>query len=418
MPRRKRTIAGIDLGSSKVTSVIADVSPDEIVVRGINSAPTRSIVKGVIRDLNQCAAEIDASFSGAVYASGVHVDSVHLAVTSKDLVSVPRFAEIRLESAQVEISQQHIDRLFDSIRETASNKGYIRLQRIVQEFEVNETRGVRNPLGMFGERLAVRVQDIIGPEWLLNNYKKALDRLGLKVVSLIPSILCAGEAVLTTEEKNTGCILLDLGHGTTDAAIYRDGSAAYTDTIPVGVGNFETDFMQGLGVSLEEAQRIRRSFFKAWTSSSQPDAEDIIDIKFYGHAEFAKIKRQKVMEVALPRLEEWSSLIRRSLRDSGMLESVPGGVVLSGGGAFIREIVGFFRHHLGKPVRIGIPRGYSHLFEEFRAPQYASALGITSFAGAGEREEAYGPGFLENVADFFLDLVNRVGKKGETPPKK
>jgi len=270
---------------------------------------------------------------------------------------------------------------------------------------------------MFGERLAVRVQDIIGPEWLLNNYKKALDRLGLKVVSLIPSILCAGEAVLTTEEKNTGCILLDLGYGTTDVAIYRDGSAAYTDTIPVGVGNFESDFMQGLGVSLEEAQRIRRSFFKAWTSSNQPDADDVIDVKFYGHSEFAKIKRQKVVEIALPRLEEWSALIRRSLRDSGMLESVPGGVVLTGGGAFIREIVGFFRHHLGKPVRIGIPRGYSHLFEEFRAPQYASALGITSFAGASAREEAYGPGFLENVADFFLDLVNRVGKKREPVEK-
>jgi cell division protein FtsA len=409
MRRGSKTVAGIDLGSSKITSVIADVAPDEVMVRGINSTPAKSIVKGVIRDLNQCAAEIDASFSGAVYSSGVHIDRVHLAVTCKDLVSTPLTGEIKLERAENEITQEHIDRLLDSIRTPPHEGQFALLQRIVQEYEVNETRGVRDPLGMFGERLAVRVQDIVGPEWLLNNYRKALDRVGLTVKSLIPSILAAGEAVLTTEEKNTGCVLLDLGHGTTDIALYRDGSAAYTSTIAVGTGNFDTDLMQGLGVSMEEAQRIRRGFLKAWITVSQSDADDVIDIKFYGHTEYAKIKKQKVIEIALPRLQEWAQLIKNDLKETGLMASIPGGVVLTGGGCYLREVTGFFQHHLDKPVRIGMPRGYSHLFDEFRAPPYASALGITSFAGREEPERGYETSFLENVAEAFLNLLARLG---------
>jgi len=409
MRHRSKTVAGIDLGSSKITSVIADVTPDEVLIRGINTTPSKSIVKGVIRDLNQCAAEIDASFSGAVYSSGVHIDQVHLAVTCKDLVSMPLTGELRLEGAENEITQAHVDRLLESIRTPPREGQFALLQRIVQEYEVNETHGVRNPLGMFGERLAVKVQDIIGPEWLLNNYRKALDRVGLTVKSLIPSILASGEAVLTTEEKNTGCVLLDLGHGTTDIALYRDGSAMYTSTISVGSGNFDTDFMQGLGVSLDEAQRIRRGFLKAWINVSQADADDVIDIKFYGHTEYAKIKKQKVIEIALPRLHEWAQLIKRNLEDSGLLASIPGGVVLTGGGCYLREVTGFFQHHLGKPVRIGLPRGYSHLFDEFRAPQYASALGITSFAGREEPERGHETSFLENVAEAFLSLIARLG---------
>ncbi|OGK08231.1 MAG: cell division protein FtsA [Candidatus Riflebacteria bacterium RBG_13_59_9] len=416
MRKRVKPIAGIDLGSSKITSVIAEVLPDEVIIRGINSTPSKSIVKGVIRDLNQCAAEIDASFSGAVYSSGIHVEQVHLAVTCKDLVSVPLAGEIRLDQAKNEITQEHIDRLLASIKMPRRDGQFALLQRIVQEFEVNKTAGVRNPLGMFGERLAVKVQDVIGPEWLLNNYRKALDRVGLTLKSLIPSVLAAGEAVLTTEEMNTGCVLLDLGHGTTDLALYRDGSAVYTDTIPVGIANLESDLMQGLGVSLHEAQRIRRSFLKAWISLNQADADDIIDVKFYGHNEYAKVKKHKVMEIVLPRLDEWAQLVKRGLRESGLLETIPGGVVLTGGGCYLREVTGFFQQHLGKPVRIGIPRGYSHLFEEFRAPQFAAALGITSFARREEREHVYKPGFLENVAEVFMDFLSRLGPRERKEP--
>ena len=132
MRRGSRTVAGIDLGSSKITSVIADVTPDEVLIRGINATPSKSIVKGVIRDLNQCAAEIDASFSGAVYSSGVHIDQVHLAVTCKDLVSTPLTGELRLEGAENEITQAHIDRLLESIHTPPREGQFALLQRIVQ----------------------------------------------------------------------------------------------------------------------------------------------------------------------------------------------------------------------------------------------------------------------------------------------
>jgi cell division protein FtsA len=226
--------------------------------------------------------------------------------------------------------------------------------------------------------------------------------------------------VLTDEEKDTGCILLDLGHGTTEIAIYRDGSGIFTSTIPIGVGNFDNDLMQGLGVGLSEAQRIRKSFVRAWTGPTQADADDIIDVKFYGHNEYAKVKKQKVVEIAAPRLDEWAALVKRELNASGLMPSIPGGIAICGGGCHMREITAFFQHHLGRPVRIGMPRGYSHLFEEFRNPAYASALGIVTFAAREEYEPRYtepGVGFLENVADYFLNLLSRLGGKKDEGEK-
>jgi cell division protein FtsA len=188
----------------------------------------------------------------------------------------------------------------------------------------------------------------------------------------------------------------------------------------VGVGNFDNDLMQGLGVSLTEAQRVRRSFLRAWTSLAQADPDDIIDIKFYGHNEYAKVKKQKIVEIAMPRLDEWAALVKRELNASGLMPTVPGGIVLCGGGCHMREITTFFQHHLGRPVRIGMPRGYSHLFEEFRTPAYASALGIVTFAAREEYEQRYaepGVSFLEHVADYFFNLLSRFGGKKDEGEK-
>jgi len=402
-----RIIAGIDLGSSKTTSVIAELAHDEILVRGINWAPATSIVKGVVRDLNRCAQEVNASFSGAVYSSGIHAEEVHLAFTCKDLTSVPLKGSIRLLDKEHEITREDVERLLDSLELPPQHRQYERLQRIVQEFIVNETEGVLDPTGMFGEELAVKVQDVLGPPWLLANYKKVLERVGLRAKSLVPSVLAAGCAVLTEEEMNTGCVLLDLGHGTTDIALYRDGSPLFTATIPVGGGNLDVDLMEGLGVNLEEAQRIKKSFVRAWVQADAADAEEVIDIKFFGHREYAKVKKQKVYEIVLPRLAEWAELIKQRLYGSGLMHTVPGGVVVTGGGAYMREITGFLSHHLGKPVRIGIPRGFSHLFEEFRAPQFSSALGIPAFAARSLEEtysEPYPLTLLEELGRFFAEL--------------
>lgn len=402
-----RAIAGIDLGSSKITSVIAELTRDEILVRGINWTPAKSIVKGVVRDLNLCAREVNASFSGAVYSSGIHVEEVHLAFTCKDLTSVPLEGRIRLSGKEHEITPEDVEHLLNSLEAPPQHQQYERLQRIIQEFIVNQTEGVRDPTGMFGEELAVRAQDVLGPPWLLANYKKVLERVGLEAKSLVPSVLAAGRAVLTEEEMNTGCVLLDLGHGTTDIALYRGGSPLFTATIPIGGANLDVDLMEGLGVNLEEAQRVKKSFVKAWVQADTADADEVIDIKFFGHREYTKVKKQKVYEIVLPRLAEWAELIKERLYGSGFMHTIPGGVVVTGGGAYLREITNFLAHHLGKPVRIGIPRGFSHLFEEFRAPQFASALGIAAFAASTAEEtrsEPYSLTLVQEIGRFFADL--------------
>lgn len=417
-----KTIAGIDIGSSKITSVIAQLTDEEIVIRGISSAPTKSISKGILRDLNLCAQEIDASFSSAVYSSGVHIDKVHLSLTSKQIKLLKQVGDKILDSEPRAITDQDVEELLASIPDSGLSEGEVRIQRIPEEFILNDAEGVRNPVGMVASKLSVKAQDVICPSWLLSNYERALERVGLGVLSVIPSIFCAASAVLTEEEAETGCILLDLGHGTTDIGIFRDGHATYMSTLPVGGSNFDTDIMQGLGVGYDEAQRIKKSFVKAWIKPEPQEGDEFIDIRLYGQKEYSKVKKQKLIEVVLPRLEEWAQLIKREIEQSGLSASIPGGVVLVGGGSYMRDITTFFSHHLKRAVRIGLPIGFSHLFEEFRAPQYASALGIASFAKGLEREVKAVPlSFLEELYSFFSELwysMPWVKKKGEDSLKK
>ena len=401
------TVAGIDLGSSKITSIIADAYPDEIIVRAINATPTKSIVKGIVKDLNQCALEIDASLSSAIYSSGVHIEKVYLSLTHKDVFSVPveggkTFAESK------EITREDVEEFIESVRPPYETRGYL-LRRIVREFIVDGTPGIKNPVGMFGKDLSVLVQDVLGPPGLLVNFERIFERLGLKIIGVVPAILSAGEAVLTEEEKETGSILIDLGHGTTDIAIYRDGSPAFTATIPVGGANLDFDLMQGLGVGLEEAQRIKKAFVRAWVKPEPSEFDELIDVKFFGRKEYSKLKKQRLIEVVLPRLEEWAGLIKGKISESGLLPLIPGGVILVGGGCYLRDILSFFNHHLGRPVRIGLPIGFSHLFDEFRAPQYASALGIPAFARL-EREEIPVRGLTawEEFVAFFKDIYKSI----------
>ncbi len=401
----KGIIAGIDIGSSKITSVVAEIAEEDVIIRGINTTPARSVVKGLVKDVNLCAREIDASFSGAVYSSGVSLEKVYVAVSSKEMVFKAVSGELKLGDSPREITIEDVEKLSNSIETVAGMPGYELLQRIVQEYLINNSGGVRNPVGMFGNVLSLNAQDVLAPSWLMNNYRTALDRVGLEVAGIVPSILSASEAVLTDEERNTGCVIIDLGHGTTDIGIYRDGLAVYISTVLVGGANFDRDIMQGLGVGLEEAQRIKKAFVKAWVKPEQEELDDLIDVKLYGQREYSKIKKQKLIEVVLPRLEEWAALVKNDLGQSGFVEQVPGGIVLVGGGSYMREVGPFFRHHLKRAVRIGLPIGYSRLFDEFRAPQYASALGIANYVrlteGAGP---AFTLTFADEVYNFFVTL--------------
>ncbi len=402
-------VAGIDIGSSKITSIIAEFTEDDIIIKGINAVPTKSIVKGMVRDINTCSQEIDASFSGAVYSSGVSVEKVYLSVVSKEIFFKSVVGEIDLGKEPRELTHDDVEKLLASVNSETIEEGYERFNRVIQYFTVNEMSGVRNPVGMYGTKLSLTAQDVIGPTWLVNNYRRAVERVGLEVIGVIPSALCAGHAVSTEEELETGSILLDLGHGTTNIAVFRDGAGIYMSILTIGGANLDTDIMHGLGVGLEEAQRIKKAFVKAWVKPEQQEMDELIDVKLFGQRKYSKMKKQKLIDVVVPRLEEWAQLINKRLTESGYLSSIPGGIILVGGGCHMREIVPFFQHHLKRAVRIGLPIGFSHLFDEFRAPQYASALGIASFARLIHREiQAYPLSFIDEAYRLFTDFWNSL----------
>lgn len=412
-----RVIVGIDIGSTKICSVVGELDPARgLVLRGQpNSVPSEAVIRGTVRDLNQLAQDLDQSFSGALYRSGLSTDEVFVGINGREMSSETSTAELPIAHADGEVHQEDIDEILRHAA-PALEHGRVVVHTMVKQWTLDGVRLRKSPLGMIGRRLSVETHTVTGAQAQLANLDRAIQRCGLKVRNYVHSLIAAGEAVLTPEEKNSGCILLDIGGGSTDVGVFAHGTLAFSVSIPLGAQSYVNDLKQGLGVSVEEAQRILKSHGRAWMESDTEELEDFVDVKFFGRREYDKIKRRRIFEIMQPRTDEMLELVLQAVHASGYQNSIASGAVLVGGGAALRKLRSFLQRGLGRQVRLGLPQGIGHLLDEYRTPAYAVALGLLLFGARQEEEQVQrGGGFfdevLEAMGDIFRGLFRR--RKGE-----
>lgn len=262
---------------------------------------------------------------------------------------------------------------------------------------------------------------LIGPESQIANLERAIGRVQLKVRSYVYTLVAAAECVLTPEEKGAGCVLIDFGGGTTDVGVFLNGTLTYSRSIPIGGQNYDHDLKQGLQISFDEAQRIKKSYGKAWTDPDPEELETFIDVKYYGRREFDKVKRRRVYEIMQPRTEELLERLYEALHESDQFQRAAGGIVIVGGGSLLRNLRGVLKTVFGREVRMGVPLPrVAHVLDEYKTPAMAPTLGLLLYGATyrdplAEEEQSFFGELGSAIGDVMKDVWKRLKGEGGKP---
>jgi cell division protein FtsA len=403
------TIVAIDVGTTKVCTLVAEPSDDaELRIVGIGTATSRGLRKGVVLDVEQATAAIAESVEKAEQISGYAIDSAFVGISGSHISGINSRGIAAISGGERLIAPADISRAMDAARAIAIPPAREMLHVIPRGYIVDEQDGVRNPVGLRGFRLEVEAHIVTGARASIHNLAECVQNAGLRVEHLIVQAIAAGEAVLADPEKDLGVAVVDIGGGTTDMAVFIDGSVWHTVVLPVGGNHLTHDLAVGLRTPFTVAEGLKTEFGHAIPDSFDPDAT--IDATSFGDDSHRSIPRLQLSEIIRVRMEEILELILREIKRSGYDGLLPAGVVLCGGTAELAGIKQLARDTLGLPVRIGTPRGLEGLVESVRDPAHACSVGLLLWAlryapDASHNGPRGGQGYWRRLKDLFGALT-------------
>jgi len=397
-------ITGIDIGTSKITTIIASQSKEKetINVIGVANCLSKGMRRSQIVDIEEAVDAIAESIEAAERMAGYSISHAFVSVGGVHIESSNSKGVVAVAEPEGEINLADVNRVVEAARAISLPASREILHVIPRDFSVDGQSGIKDPLGMSGVRLEVETHIITGSSTATRNLIKCVEELGIEVDSMVFSGLAASEAVLTETEKELGVCLVDIGGGTTSIAVFIDGSLAYSSVLPIGAKNVTNDLAIGLRVSLNSAEKIKLILAK---EEKDDKKEEELDLKKIGIEEdMDKVSRKTLTEgIIRPRLNEIFQMVGEELKKSDYGGSTPAGIVLSGGGAQTIGIISACKRTLSLPVRIGVPQGLSGLIEEINTPDFASAYGLILY---GLRTA----GKSEGKSFSFNKLGNIMGK--------
>ncbi len=404
---KDRIVVGIDAGSTKVTTLIAEVSRhNNVHIIGVGVAPSRGLRKGVVINIDETVESIATSVEKAERISGHKVSRAYVGIAGTHVTSLNNRGVVAVAHPDRTITAEDVARAIDAAQviNVPSNREI--LHTIPRHFIVDGQEGVRNPVAMLGYRLDVETHIVTGAVTAIQNLTKCFHRVGIEVEQIVLQSLAASEAVLTDEEKEMGVALVDIGGGTTEIAIFVDGSVWHTGVLSVGGNHITNDIAVRLRTPFAEADEIKIKYAHALVSEIDP--EEMVEVQTFGNGRVQTVPRRDICEVAEARLEETLQLVRGEIRRSGYDGLLPAGVVLVGGTAQLQGIVDLATELLQLPARQGIPRGVHGLVDTVDGPAYATSVGLILW-GARSRDRAIDRRVVANRDDRFAADSHRVG---------
>ncbi len=372
----KNLIVGLDIGTSKVVAIVGEIKPDaEIEIIGIGSHPSRGLKKGVVVNIESTVQSIQRAVEEAELMAGCEIHSVYAGIAGSHIRSLNSHGIVAIKDK--EVAQGDVERVIDAARAVAIPADQKILHILPQEFIIDDQDGIREPVGMSGVRLESRVHMVTGAVSAAQNIIKCVRRCGLEVDDLILEQLGSSFAVLSDDEKELGVCLVDIGGGTTDIAVFTEGSIRHTAVIPIAGDQVTNDIAVALRTPTHHAEEIKIKYACALTQLAAPD--ETIEVPSIGERPARRLSRQTLAEVVEPRYEELLSLVQAELRRSGFEDLVAGGVVLTGGSAKMEGLIELAEEVFHMPVRLGLPQYVTGLVDVVRNPIYATGVGLLLF---------------------------------------
>jgi cell division protein FtsA len=375
MQGQENIIVGLDIGTTKICAVVGEKTGDKINIVGIGTHPSIGLRKGVVVNIESTVESIQKAVEEAELMAGCEISSVYAGIAGGHITGFNSRGIVAIKGP--EVTQQDVDRVIDAARAVAIPMDREVIHVIPQEFIIDDQGGIQNPVGMSGVRLEAKIHIVTGAVTSAHNIVKCANRSGLDVCDIVLEPLASGEAVLTSEEKDVGTALLDLGGGTSDLAIFSGNNIKHTFVLALGGNNLTNDISIGLRASIAEAEKIKKKY--GTCVARNISSEETIEVPGMGGRKPRKLPRQILGEILEPRVEEIFTLIKREISRSGMDRIVTSGVVLTGGTSLLEGVEDIAETVFDLPSRLGTPRGISGLTDVVNNPMYATGVGLVLY---------------------------------------
>ena len=380
-------VVGLDIGTTKVCAVVGEVSEDGITILGVGMVPCRGLRKGIVANIDWTVRSIKDAIDSAQTMAGVEIRTVYAGIAGSHIRSQGSDGVAAIAGG--EVTRSDVERVLEGARAIPVDADRQILHVLPREYMVDSQDGIRDPIGMSGVRLGVKVNLVTAATSCVQNVIRCAERCGLTVADVVLQPLASSEAVLSDDEKEIGVAVVDIGGGTTDIICYIDGGIAHTSVIPVGGNNITSDIAAGLRTPMAEADRLKRLSGCALGRMVADDEE--IEVPGVGGHAPRRTARRVLSDIIEPRVEEIFAVIRKRIEDTGMLEQLSAGVVLTGGAVLLAGMTDFAEEILGMPVRIGMPNGVKGITQLVHGPEFATGVGLVKYGAHAMREAQLAP---------------------------
>jgi cell division protein FtsA len=403
----KNLIVGLDIGTSKIAAIVAEMTPEGgFEVIGMGSSPSRGLKKGVVVNIESTVNAIQRALEEAELMADCKIRDVWTGIAGSHIRSFNSHGMVAIKDR--EVAQSDVDRVVETAKAIPIPTDQQILHVLNQEFVIDGQEDVREPLGMSGVRLEVKVHIVTGAVSAAQNIMKCVRRCGLEVNDLILQPLASAMAVLSEDEKDLGVCLVDIGGGTSDIAVFTQGAIRHTAVIPIAGDQITNDIAMALRTPTKEAEEIKRRYGCALRELADP--QEMVEVPGVGERGSKKMSRQTLAEVIEPRVEELYSLVQAELRRSGFEELLSSGIVITGGSAAMQGMVELGEEVFHMPVRLGLPSYAGGLSEVIRNPRYSTGVGLL-MAGLSQHQRRQ----IEKMqSGSFKQIVGRMKKWFET----
>ena len=410
MARRDELIVGLDIGTTKVCAIVAESTPDGMDVVGIGTHPSKGLRKGVVVDIDATVRSIKHAIEEAELMADCEITSVYAGIAGGHIRGMNSHGVVAVKDQ--EVSSGDVKRVIDAAKAVAIPMDREVIHVIPQEYVIDGQDGIREPLGMSGVRLEAKIHIVTAAVTSAQNIVKCANKAGLNVMDIVLEPLASAEAVLADDERDLGVCLIDIGGGTTDIAVFADGSIKHTSVLGLGGYHISNDIAVGLRTPFDEAERIKKKFGVA--SARYLGSDDVISVPSVGGRKPRDVSRKILCEIIEPRAEEILSLARQEVTKAALDDRIPSGVVLTGGASALEGMAELAEEIFEAPVRRGMPMHVGGLQDVVRSPMFATGVGLVGFgmtqaggrSGFPIREGSKFKAVLQRMRDWFHDGWN------------
>jgi len=406
MSRENQIIVGLDIGTSKIACIVAEAAADgRIDIVGIGTHPSKGLRRGVVVNIESTVESIRLAIEEAELMADVDIKKVYVGIAGSHIRGYNSHGVVATKNG--EVTEEDVTRVVEAAKAMNIPADQQILHVLPQEYIIDRQDGIREPVGMSGVRLETRVHVITGAVSSAQNIIKCCNRCDLDVADMVLEQIASSESVLSQDEKDIGVLLVDIGGGTTDLAVFIDGAIRHTAVIPVGGDHMTNDLVAGLRTSAREADILKKKYGSCMTSMIS--AEETVEVPRVGGRPPQSMPRQVMAQLLEPRMQELFELVREELDRSGYKELVAAGVVLTGGSSLLEGTQELADEIFELPVRIGRPQNIGGLVDVVNSPIYATGVGLIQYGYRYRNEQACRNDEKRSGGSIFANLRRWFG---------